>query len=158
MTLNAIVEQLYRDRRVNEFIRKQQPSDLQDDLLHHCISEFYRIAEKYPGKIEQLHTDNQLWAYFHGMACQQMHSTKSTFWTRFRRQSLPIDALDWDMPDDAPPGQYNALQRELYETIYDRHGKQFADYQFLEIERQESLRIANFGKEKVVKFKQPELF
>lgn len=158
MTLNAIVEQLYRDRRVNEFIRKQQPADLQDDLLHHCISEIYRIAEKYPGKIEQLHAGNQLWPYFHGMACQQMHSTKSTFWSRFRRQSLPIDALDWDIADEAPPGQYNALQRELYETIYDRHGKGFADYQFLEIEKQEEQRIANFGKEKVVKFKQPELF
>lgn len=155
MTIHAIVEQLYRDRRVNEFIRKQQPSDLQDDLLHHCISEIYRIAEKYPGKIEQLHTDNQLWAYFHGMACQQMHSNKSTFWSKYRRPYMDLNESNClSIKDELPENDDKAT----FEALVARLGAESAKYVVLEIERQESLRIANFGKEKVVKFKQPELF
>ena len=156
-TLNQIVEQLYRDRRVNEFIRKQQPSDLQDDLLHHCISEVYRIATTYPGKIEKLYQDNQLWPYFHGIACQQMHSKKSTFFTKFRRQMVPIDVIDWEIKEDQPHGQYAQRQRELYETIYERNGKAFADYAISDIERQEDKRVLTFGQVKQ-KVKQPELF
>lgn len=155
MTLNAIVEQLYRDRRVNEFIRKQQPADLQDDLLHHCISEIYRIADKYPGKIEQLHAGNQLWPYFHGMACQQMHSTKSTFWSRYRRPFVNLDETNYlSIKEEAQEFDDNGQ----FEAIVDRLGADAAHYAIQEVERQESLRIANFGKEKVVKFKQPELF
>ena len=145
MNLHQIVEALYRDSRVNEFIRKCRPTDLQDDLLHHCITEVYRIAEKYPGKIERLHDAGELWPWFHGMICQQLMSEKSTFYTRYRRQFLPIEALDFDQPDDAPPGQYSRLQRELYETIYDKRGKGFADYMVRDIERQELERIKKYG-------------
>ena len=84
------------DKRVNEFIRKCEPSDLREDLLHHCILELYRIAEKYPGKIEALHNAGELWPWFHGLISRQLMSDKSTFYTKFRRKSmvyLPVEEL-----------------------------------------------------------------
>jgi hypothetical protein len=83
--IHDIVLAIYTDKRVNEFIRKQKPTDLQEDLLHHCITELYRLHEKYPGKIEELFSTNKLWPYFHGMACMQLKSKTSTFYRKFRR-------------------------------------------------------------------------
>jgi len=100
--VHRIVEQLYTDRRVREFISKQEPADLQQDLLSHCIMEVYRIAEKYPGKIEALAERNEIWPWFHGMACQQLRSNKSTFYTRYRRSFDPVEYIPKDiatMPD-----------------------------------------------------------
>lgn len=92
-SIHDIILAIYTDRRVNEFIRKQQPSDLQDDLLHHCITELYRLYEKYPGKIEQLFNNNKLWPYFHGMACMQLKSKNSTFYRKFRRTFEPEERI-----------------------------------------------------------------
>ena len=118
--MHIIVEQLYTDRRVREFIAKQEPADLRDDLLSHCICEVYRIAEKYPGKIEGLHDANQLWPWFHGLVCQQLRSKKSTFYTRYRRTFDPEEYIPKDaatMPDidfDIP----NQIDEALLEYAY----------------------------------------
>ena len=154
MNLHQIVEALYRDSRVNEFIRKCRPTDLQDDLLHHCITEVYRIAEKYPGKIERLHDAGELWPWFHGMICQQLMSEKSTFYTRYRRSFSPLEHLP---PDLHAPERYQDRQRELYDTIYIRNGRAFAEYAFNEVDRMEDERVINYGR-KVRKDNQMQLF
>jgi len=89
VTIHDIVGSLYTDRRVKEFIGLQEPADLREDLLHHCVLEIYRMHEKYPGKIEKLHIDGQMFAFFVGMVKNQNWSEKSTFWSRFKRGHEP---------------------------------------------------------------------
>ncbi|MGG7036948.1 MAG: hypothetical protein ACI7YS_17400 [Flavobacterium sp.] len=133
--INDIVQWLYLDRRVNEFIRKQKPSDLQDDLLHHCIAEVYRINDKYPGKIIALFEANQLWPWFHGMVCNQLHSTKSTFYTKFRRENmvyLPVEELP-----DRPIYQLEGA--EEMEAVQ-KHGANFVNYFYDNFHKRKSLQ------------------
>ena len=102
MTLNQIVEELYRLPALNQFIGKLKPDDLQADLKQHCFCELYRIAEKYPGKIEALHERDQLFAWMVGAIKMQLFSSRSTFSRRFRRQFINLDSIRYDvalMPD-----------------------------------------------------------
>ena len=143
MELHAIVQQLYTDRRVTEFISKQQPAELREDLLHHCIMELYRIATKYPGKVEDLWQRGELWPWFHGMACNQLRSAKSTFFSKFRRQYIELESANLrNLPDDLP----TYLSDDDYNTaISKRNGSNFASYVAGEVERQEKERLSNFG-------------
>ena len=136
MCLTTIVSQLYKDRRVNEFISKQQPCHLQGDLLHHCILEVYRINDKYPGKIEALNDRNELWAWFHGLVCRQLHSTKSTFYTRYRRTYLPEEHIP------AETVSINPFETETQETLAEaKHGSGFIDYFYREFPKRDKKKI-----------------
>lgn len=154
MDIHDIVAGIYTDKRVNEFVSKQHPVDLQGDLLHHCIMEIYRIHEKYPGKIEHLHESNQLWPVFHGLVCRQLYSEKSTFYTKYRRPCGQQDVDGLSILEETPKDE----QEATFKRLVARLGHSAAIGAMKEIERQESLRIANFGKVKVVKVKQQELF
>ena len=83
--IHDIIESIYNDKRVNEFIAKLKPTYLQADLKSHCICEIYRVSNKYPGKIETLFHNNQLFAWFVGMAKIQLFSERSTFYRLHRR-------------------------------------------------------------------------
>lgn len=91
MQVADIVAQLYNDRRVVELISRQQPADLQQDLLHHCILELYRCEEATPGKLLHLHQAGELFAFFVGMVRRQNWSDKSTFYTRYKRTFESIE-------------------------------------------------------------------
>ena len=100
MPLHEVVERLYRDKRLNEFIKKLKPECLQDDLKSHCFLEIYRVAETHPGKIEDLDKKNQLFAWFVGMAKMQLFSTRSTFYRKHRRQFADDTLIDMERPDE----------------------------------------------------------
>ena len=82
-------------------------------------------------------------------------SDKSTFYTRYRRKFQPIESIPANLKEIE---SYKDRERELYESLYIRHGKAFADYSFRDIERQEDLRVGDFGKDKNITNKQMELF
>jgi hypothetical protein len=157
--IHSIVEKLYKDARIKEFLSKLKPTELQDDLKSHCILEVYRIAEKSPEKIIKLEADDQMFAWFVGVVRRQLTSERSTFFRKHRRHCIDIDLLDKDVSDDAPPGYYNQQQKELYERLFER-GEKFALATIAEIERQEEKRIKEFDEPKKVKQKteQPQLF
>ena len=154
MNIHDIVAGIYTDKRVNEFISKQRPVDLQGDLLHHCITEIYRLHEKYPGKIERLHESNQLWPFFHGMVCQQLYSEKSTFFTRYRRPCGQQDVNGISIYEEPPKD----AQEATFKRLVARLGYSAAIGAMKELERQEMARITDYGEKKVLKFKQKELF
>ena len=139
MQIHAIVEWLYLDKRVNEFIGKQQPAELQADLLHHCILEIYRIHDKTPGKIEALHAADQLWPWFHGMACMQLRSKKSTFFARFRRTFEPVEAI--------PVRHHHDInyQKEEDEAIR-KYGTNFINYFYTKLpERKPKVKVESIA-------------
>lgn len=82
--IHHIVELLYRDRRINEFIAQLKPAHLQEDLKSHCFCEIYRVAGKEPEKIITLHDNDQLFAWFVGMARMQLFSNRSSFAKYYR--------------------------------------------------------------------------
>lgn len=131
MDINGIVLQLYQDRRVKEFISRQQPADLQQDLLHHCILEIYRMHEVHPGKIEKLFNDGKLWPYFHGMACMQLKSKTSTFFRRFRRTFEPEEMIP-------------AMIEEPKDIDCKEVDKDFVEYVYSVIERPKKESKSNF--------------
>lgn len=99
LTLHKVVEQIYLDARVNEFLKKLRPEHLQEDLKSHCITEIYRVSEKYPGKIEWLAERDQLFAWFVGMAKMQLFSTRSTFYRKHRRCFADDTWIDIETPE-----------------------------------------------------------
>jgi hypothetical protein len=126
--LHRIVSALYTDHRVRQFINRLQPADLRDDLLQHCTLEVYRIAEKYPGKIEALHTSNQLWPWFVGAIKQQLMSKKSTFYTKHRRQfapeeMIPRDQVEWPDPDLSKKGIDESIWINYVYTVFETKPK-----------------------------------
>ena len=131
MAINDIVLWLYKDQRVNQFIAKQHPQDIQQDLLHHCILEIYRLYEKWPGKIEKLHTEGKLWPYFHGMASMQLRSKTSTFFRKYRRGFEPEEKIPLmvQQPDEV----------EIKQVDQD-----FVDYVYSQIEKPKKERTINF--------------
>lgn len=121
MELSNIIQGLYLDQRVKEFINKQQPCHLRGDLLHHCITEIYRINDKYPGKIEALYNKGELFAWFVGMVRNQLHSNKSTFFTKFRRVYLSEECIphnpDWPDYEIIQKPVNQAFVNQVYNNI-----------------------------------------
>ncbi len=137
--IHEIVTSVYNDRRVNEFLSKQEPADLRDDLKHHCVMEIYRMNAKYPGKIEALYQEGKMFAFFVGMVRNQLHSEKSTFFTRFRRHFEPEEAY-LHIADKLP----DTVQDQDETEAVAKFGAGFIDYFYKKFaERGQKRQIAN---------------
>jgi tyrosine-protein phosphatase YwqE len=155
LTIHDIVAAVYLDRRVNEFLQKQEPADLRQDLLHHCVMEIYRINDKYPGKIEELHSKDLMFAFFVGMVRNQLHSKKSTFFTRFRRMFVEIDNCHIFLSESE---NYDQRQKALYETLALTRGFDFAKAAMSELDKMAENHVRDENIKDRPKFIAPTLF
>lgn len=136
MHINAIVESLYRDRRVNELVNKLQPADLRDDLLHHCIMYVFKIAAKCPGKIEALFERDELFAWFQRALKMELIGENSSFFRTYRR---PCAEFNPAKHDGATEHQHNYDDaREMADELY---GAGFWDGQVRMMEQQEDREL-----------------
>lgn len=85
---------MYKDPKFCELISKMRPSDLQEDLKHHIISELYRLHEKTPGKIEAIYNRGEMFGFLYGMVRLQFMSSKSTFHRLFRREHAELTGIE----------------------------------------------------------------
>ena len=69
-----------------------------------------------------------------------MTSPRSNFTRKYRKEFVPLDQLHKELVDTEPVNL-----TEIWETIYERHGKGFADGAIAEMEKQEDKRVKNFG-------------
>lgn len=127
--LHQIIQKITTDKRVLEMVEKMKPADLQKDLLSHCKEELYRIAQKYPGKIEELDSTNKLFAYFTGLIYKQQCSTTSTFYRRLRKKGTLPDPFIYqevsritneEINANEPPKQLTVSQQNALALIYQR--------------------------------------
>jgi len=77
------------------------------------------MHEKYPGKIEELHGKGLMFAFFVGMVRNQLHSEKSTFFSRFRRPFVEIDNCHIFLTEGE---NYDQRQKSIYETLVIKEG------------------------------------
>lgn len=125
ISINDIVLQVYTDRRIKEFIGRLNPSDLREDLMHHCVLEIYRIAEKEPGKVEALASrGNELFGWFTGMVHLQLESKTSTFYRKFRRCFADEKHIEYSNPVfpafTEPQKELTEAEKWQAEQIYQR--------------------------------------
>lgn len=81
MTRNEIIEQLYKDDRINDCISKMHPKELQEDLK----AEIFLILLEYPEtKIKELHQSNQLVYFTLKIITNQVKSNTSKFTKKFK--------------------------------------------------------------------------
>lgn len=125
--IHDIIESIYNDKRVNEFIAKLKPTYLQADLKSHCIYEIYRLSNKYPGKIETLFQNDQMFAWFTGMAKMQLFSERSTFYRLYVR----------GFEDDVHLTHisYNDNEYEFDWAIVDAEKEETADWAYTQLDR-----------------------
>ena len=85
------VKALYTDKRFLELISKQQPADLQPDLLHFVLIELDNYVSKkgYTGDCFPIAC---------GVIRNQMHSEKSKFYKQYRKAQTAGRAIE-QMPD-----------------------------------------------------------
>lgn len=126
--VHDIVKCVYTDKRIKEFISKLKPASLQDDLMMHCISEIYRVAELYPGKIEGLQERKQMFAWFVGMAKIQLMSKRSTFYRKHRREFCDETLIDTTKGEIEEPFEFK---------VHDPKKERMIEYVYCEIERTE---------------------
>ena len=119
--LHYVVEQLYTDRRVNEFLGKMQPRLFIKDLTHHCILEIYRIGMKYPGKIEGLFKVYQLFGWFVGMAKMQLFSPRSSFYRLMLKEFADEMYIDFNQAAEEESREvdnFTEAQNAIIEQLY----------------------------------------
>lgn len=131
--IHEIIESIYNDKRVNEFISKLKPTYLQADLKSHCIFEIYRISNKEPGKIEALFKNNQLFAWFVGMAKMQLFSERSTFYRQYIREFE--DEVHFEHVADKVVNFEFAYVREAEKKQAEEKAGVTADWIYHELER-----------------------
>jgi hypothetical protein len=135
--INQVAEELFKDAAIRELVGKMQPSDLQEDLLSHCIEYLFLYEGRHPGKLWQMRCQplkgqlkaitvrhSQVWAWFTTVIRMEMTSPRSNFARKYRRGFVELEKCTFDLT--VQPDFYQQ-QNELYELLVIKKGKQFAD-------------------------------
>ena len=111
------VKALYTDRRYLELISKQQPADLQPDLLHFVLIEI----DKWVGKKGYT---GDCFPIACGVVRNQVHSEKSKFYREYRKAQTAGRTIQ-DMPESLTDKMEAIIQtilagKPVYETFHHR--------------------------------------
>ena len=155
---NKLVEAIYTDPRIREFIGKLHPEDLREDLLHHFIERLYTYEERHPGKLFILAAkdkvfckyvegneskEQQLFAWVVGNIRMELTSPRSPFARKYRRKFSELPAWLKQIADNGTcEPDYDEISRKLIEM----GGEGFLKGVAAEIEKQESKRLKNFDR------------
>lgn len=156
--VHSIILGIYQDCALLELLSKLEPADLREDLFHHFIERCYLIAERYPGKLEELaacdrnycHIVNaaephkrELTAWCIGGIKRELMSSRSPFARKYRKRYEPLEVIGRNVPDEIEEKR-NPI--ETYNRLVEKGGNGFAAGVWAEIERQEKIRVRDFGK------------
>lgn len=159
---NKLVEAIYTDKRIREFIGKLHPEDLREDLLHHFIERLYKYEENHPGKLFMLAgkdkvfchcvggneaKEQQLFAWVVGNIRMELTSPRSPFARKYRRKFSELPTWLKQIADDGTcQPDYDEISRKLIEM----GGEGFLNGVAAEIEKQELKRLNEFDKKEIV--------
>jgi len=94
LTKNDIIESLYKDKDINNAIKKMQPLELQDDLRQEM---FMVLCEMDEVKFMSMHNGGFLKFYLVRTMLTMIKSDRSTFFNKFRKVFT-----EWNEKYDAP--------------------------------------------------------
>lgn len=99
MTKNEVVNIIAKERMVEQICSNIAKSS--DDLLNDLVQEIYLdLLQKDEDKIVKLYESNQMRYFITRMIINNLHSTNSPFWCKYKRFTQNMNEITKDIADE----------------------------------------------------------
>ena len=99
MTKNEVVNIIAKERLVEQIVNNIAKSS--DDLLNDLVQEIYLdLLQKDEDKIINLYETNQMRYFITRMVINNIHSTNSPYWCKYKRFTQNMNEITGDIADE----------------------------------------------------------
>lgn len=99
MTKNEVIGKLAKERIVETIVSNIAKSS--DDLLNDLVQEIYLdLLQKDEDKIIKLYESNQMRYFITRMVINNIHSTNSPYWCKYKRFTQNMNEITGDIADE----------------------------------------------------------
>lgn len=99
MTKNEIIEIIAKEQMVEQICSNVAKSS--DDLLNDLVQEIYLdLLQKDEDKIVKLYESNQMRYFITRMIINNIHSTNSPYWCKYKRFTQNMNEITGDIADE----------------------------------------------------------